>query len=96
MSLFVVSPAAQDDLINIYLYTDRTWGDSQAEKYLSQIEQQFLNLAKCPELGQDRFELYPGAKSFPQGKHVIFYRLVSEAIEIVRVLHTSMNTRKHF
>lgn len=38
-------------------------------------------------MGRRRDELAPGVQSFPFGRYIVFYRVVSDAIEVVRVLH---------
>lgn len=38
-------------------------------------------------MGRLRGELATGLRSFPVGRYVIFYRALSNGIEIVRVLH---------
>jgi len=38
-------------------------------------------------MGRNRDELYPGLKSFPVGKYIIFYLPISDGLEIVRILH---------
>lgn len=56
-----------------------------------------LTLAQNPELGRDRSEVYAGARSFPSGKHVIFYRTAAQGvIEIARVLHQRMDLLSQF
>ena len=40
-----------------------------------------------PQLGRKREELLPHLRSFPLGNYVIFYRLMENEIEIVRILH---------
>jgi toxin ParE1/3/4 len=38
-------------------------------------------------MGRNWDELYPGLKSFPVGKFIIFYLPISGGLEIVRILH---------
>jgi toxin ParE1/3/4 len=44
-------------------------------------------LSQLPEIGKRRFDLAPGLRSLAVGNYVIFYRPVSEGIQIIRVLH---------
>jgi toxin ParE1/3/4 len=41
-------------------------------------------------------ELAPGIRSFPFGPYIIFYRVVTGAIEIVRVLHGARDIENIF
>jgi toxin ParE1/3/4 len=38
----------------------------------------------------------PGLRSFPVGNYVVFYRIVPEGIELVRVLHGARDLRRLF
>jgi toxin ParE1/3/4 len=42
-------------------------------------------------MGRERNDIAPGLRSFPVGKYLIFYRLIDEGLEIVRVLHGARN-----
>lgn len=48
-------------------------------------------LAANSSLGKLREELFTEAKSFPAGKHIIFYKPCDDGIEIARVLHQRMD-----
>ena len=39
-----------------------------------------------PLMGREGGELSPGLRSFPVGRHVIFYRPMANGVEIARVL----------
>jgi plasmid stabilization system protein ParE len=49
-----------------------------------------------PELGRSRDELCQGCRSLLVKKYLVFYRLLPNAIEIVRVLHGSRNLPEFF
>ncbi|MBF2051562.1 MAG: type II toxin-antitoxin system RelE/ParE family toxin [Elainella sp. C42_A2020_010] len=36
-----------------------------------------------------------GCLSDPAGCHIIFYRHADEGIEVIRILHSSMDTQRH-
>jgi len=55
-----------------------------------------LALAANPESGRRRDEIYVGAKSFPSGNHIIFYRISANGIEVARVLHQRMDIQTQF
>jgi toxin ParE1/3/4 len=44
-------------------------------------------LAEQPELGAARDDLLPGLRVWPVVNHLIFYRLSTDGIEVVRVVH---------
>ena len=60
------------------------------------MESALTKLAQYPDFGRQRDELYTGARSFPIEKHIVFYRIVNDGIEIARILHQRMDSSKHF
>jgi toxin ParE1/3/4 len=52
-------------------------------------------LATTPQLGAARDAIRPGYRSARQGRHLIFYREIPDGIEVVRVLHESMDIERH-
>ncbi len=86
-----LSKSAERDLAGIWDYTVRTWGEAQAEKYLSQLETRLLELAAEPSKGRSRPEIHGDYLSDRVGKHVIFYRPYEDGIAIARVLHERMD-----
>lgn len=91
-----VTPRAQQDLKNIGRYTQRTWGETQRTLYLKSLETRFNWLADNPLLGKHRTEICEGYYSFPEGKHVVFYLIGSETIDIIGVPHKDMDTISYF
>jgi len=85
--LLVISPAAQNDLKGIYQFGQRIWGKTQSSQYLDQLMTQFWALTEQPLMGAERSELLPDLRSITVESHVIFYRVQSKQIEIIRVLH---------
>ena len=60
------------------------------------LEQRFVLLAAEPGLGRPHPELHGNYRSFHEGRHLIFYREAENGIVIVRILHQSMDTKRHF
>lgn len=61
------------------------------------LDNRFSWLAENPQLGKNRDEIRPKYQSYPEGMHVIFYRESNsnECIEIIGVLHRSMDYELH-
>jgi toxin ParE1/3/4 len=91
-----ITPIARSDLIDISRYTDKKWGRPQRFKYVKQLKDRFSYLADNPHIGRKRGEIFGSHYSYHEGRHVIFYRITSEGIEILRVLHDSMDFPRHF
>ncbi len=80
-----LSKRAEADLDDIWFYVAQ---DSirNADRLVSRIQKKCELLAASPGLGRHRDELRPSLQSFPFGRYVIFYRALSDGIEVVRVL----------
>ena len=86
MPRVVVSPAARADLADIWRYIADD-NPAKADAYLDLIESTCQVLADHPFMGRSRPELAAGVHSFPVARYVVFYRLASDGVEVVRVLH---------
>ena len=92
MPSFTLTNMAKADLIDIGRYTLNKWGQVQRNHYLSLLDVSFYQLAANPFKGSDCSEIRSGYRKFNVGSHVIFYRQIAvDTIEIVRVLHGSMD-----
>ena len=91
MESFKLSVKAEEDLTEIYTFGILQFGFSQAQKYVSSLEQTILKLAQAPFLGKDSSVLFPGLREFSHKSHMIFYLVQEESILIVRILHQSRN-----
>ena len=79
-------PEAENDLEEIWLYIAQDNPDN-ADSLLDEIEETSRKLVQFSSMGRNRDELYPGLKSFPVGKYIIFYLPISDGLEIARILH---------
>lgn len=93
MSAYHLSELAKEDLIEIFDYTVRTWGEEQAMSYLDTIEAVIARIAEDPFLlgSKPRDTVVPGCRTFLVAKHVILYRATSMEIGIARILHQAMD-----
>ncbi len=96
MSL-ILSEKAKADIINISNYTLENWGYAQAKKYIALIEVHLQTIQNNPDhvLSKDRSNIYPNCRSLKAERHIIFYRLKEDRIEIIRILHETMDYEKH-
>lgn len=86
MSSYLLTPQAVQDLneIHDFIASDHP---TAALNLLNILEAKFKVLASDPEIGRVREELAVALRSFPTGNYVIFYRIIKEAIQVIRVLH---------
>jgi len=90
-----LSDPARADLDGIWEYTARRWSVDQAEAYLRAINQALALLRDNPRLGRNAGGVKPGYFKFPALSHVIYYRLPSGTLDVIRVLHKSMDAEQH-
>ena len=93
---YELSQKTDQDIDEILNYTEAKHGFDQAVKYLGELEEVFIQLIQNPKLGKKREEVKRGLRSIYKGDHTIFYRVMSDRIRIVRVLHGSRDIPKHF
>lgn len=87
--------AAEEDLIEIWAYSFRNWGEAQAERYLDGLEHGIRGIAKAPTKGTRRDGLREGYWSKRIVRHVVFYTVTEDEVRIRRVLHGSMDPGEH-
>jgi toxin ParE1/3/4 len=95
MSRYVLSPRAQADIDEIWDYTAERWDVEQAERYSRELQLAIETVASDPQRGRRCDQIRPGYRKYPAGAHVIFFRIVSNGIDVVRVLHQRMDFERH-
>jgi toxin ParE1/3/4 len=90
-----ISPRASSDLIEIWSYIADD-SIANADAFIDKLHETMQLLAGKPGLGRHREELAAEMQSFPFGRYIIFYRVVTSAIEIVRVLHGARDIESIF
>ncbi len=86
------SPKAVQELQSIWDYTYEVWSGTQADKYYQTLIDACDKIVRNPSLGRNFDGIPTMYLGYREGKHVIVYNVVSpEVIEIVRVLHVSMD-----
>ena len=83
----VITPTAKNDLKEMYQNGLRQWGQAQSDSYLTTIKDQFWSLTEHPPMGVERPELLLDTRSLTIHSHTIFYRVTTDKLEIIRVLH---------
>ncbi len=91
MSGYVLRPAAQADLDNIWDYTEENWSSEQAERYLEMIRDECKALGSGVTIGRSASNFRAGYFKLPVGSHFIFYKKVDGVIHVMRVLHPRMD-----
>ena len=95
MSGYALSPAARADIEGIWDYTVRHWGEAQAERYTRGIRDVCEALGDGTLSGRSAEDIRAGYRKVAVGSHVMFYRVRADAVEIVRILHQSMDVGRY-
>jgi toxin ParE1/3/4 len=95
VSAYVLSPAAQADLEDIWDFGEAEWGADRAELYLRSLQRGVETIAADPTRGRACDEVRPGYLKFAVGSHLLFYRWEPGQVMVVRILHQRMDFERH-
>jgi toxin ParE1/3/4 len=93
---YLLTPLAERDLEQIWLYTSRTWSAEQADEYHGSIVDAIEAVTAGRRSGRDASDIRDGYRKYAAGRHLIFYREQAGAIHVIRILHQSMDIAAHF
>lgn len=94
MASYRLSPLAESDLEQIWLYTLNEWSLDQANLYLGQIMDAIEELASGRKQGR-KLDIRDGYLKFAVGRHFVFFRRAEGMTDVIRVLHQSMDVVRH-
>jgi toxin ParE1/3/4 len=95
MAEYRLSPAAENDLENIWLYTRRQWNLQQANRYVDLLSAAFAELTSSPMTAPACDHIRPGYRRFHVERHMIYFRIAPYGIAVVRILHDRMDAPRH-
>jgi toxin ParE1/3/4 len=95
VAAFRFSRRAEADLLSIGRLHHSHMGQSQAARYLGELEVCCQTLSDNPALGRLCDEVRPGLRRLEHGKHVVFYRQERGGILVSRILHQRMLPELH-
>jgi len=90
----VLSPAAHADLAAIWDYTAEQWGVEQADRYVDDIQDACDALAASKRDGRP-VDVRVGYLKYLVKSHLIYFRDQNGYLEIIRILHGSMDAERH-
>lgn len=88
---FRLLPEAEIDLESVWLYTAESWGVDQAHFCLDGLVDIFQILSNNPLMCRERIEFTPPVYIHHHAHHLVVFILPETGIDIVRVLHESMD-----
>lgn len=88
MNGYVLTPAADDDLDEIWQYVCHSSGDTRADALEADLHAAMQRLGDSPNLGHMRHDLASDSlRVWTVHKILIIYRPDTQPIQIIRVLH---------
>ncbi|MGI8478017.1 MAG: type II toxin-antitoxin system RelE/ParE family toxin [Thermomicrobiales bacterium] len=82
-----IGPEARDDIRDLLQYTLQTWGRAHRDQYQSLVRRALEDLATYPAIGEERLDLGQPYRRLIVEQHVIYYRVESNIVRVIRVLH---------
>jgi toxin ParE1/3/4 len=92
---YLIRELALTDLEKIWLYTLSEWNQEQADAYTSSILARLNWLADNPSAGKPRGDIKPGYFCFPEGRHLIFYIMPDNRVDVIGIPHQSTDVARH-
>ncbi len=92
MTTLYLSRMAAADLERIGDYI-AVGNPAAAEAFVRDMVAKCELLASSPGIGRDRSDIRPNTRSFPVGHYVVFFQVVPDGIEVLRILHGARDVR---
>jgi toxin ParE1/3/4 len=87
-----LSDAAIEDFRDILSYTMQMWGEQQVEEYSTILHKALTAIEQNPLMGKGDLPPY---RHVTAGKHIVFYRLTADKVQVSRILHSAMDFVRH-
>ena len=95
MAEYRLAPAAERDLEMIWTHTCQLWGVEQANRYIDILTAAFAELAQSPKIAPACDHVRLGYRRRNVERHMIYFRIATYGIAVVRVLHDRMDAPRH-
>ncbi len=81
------TPAALQDLEEIWEFSAQRWSPAQADKYLTRMVSAFERIAANPRMVRERREYTPPVRIYRHESHLIIFTEQADHIAVIRVRH---------
>ncbi|MEI7844122.1 MAG: type II toxin-antitoxin system RelE/ParE family toxin [Gallionellaceae bacterium] len=95
MAEYRLTLAAERDLEMIWTHTRQQWGTEQTDRYIDILTADFAELAQSPKIAPACDHIRPGYRRQSVERHMIYFRITTYGIAVVRILHDRMNAQRH-
>jgi toxin ParE1/3/4 len=85
-SKFRLTKPAVQDIEQIADYIARQPSFTQAERFLTKLDEKLIKIAQFPRLGRQRDEVLPSLRSIPIDRYLILYMPSNQDVDILRVV----------
>ncbi len=92
--VYRLSPLAEADLEEIWLYTFRHWSLEQSDEYCGNIITAIEGLVSGRNVAQ-RTDVRDGYWKYKVGMHVVYFRHSDGYLDVIRILHGRMDVDMH-
>ena len=82
---------AEEDLIDIWIYSLGKWGITQTDQYVDRLDNAIKTIAANPDIGTACDGVREGYRKLHIREHYIFYRYSADTVFIIRVLGDDMD-----
>ncbi len=90
-----LTPAAQQDLDDIFEHSVAEWGLPVVLGYTKVLEAAFAMLGNAPQRGRSCETIRAGYRRLGVGSHVIYYKATVYGVAVTRILHQRMDALRH-
>ena len=95
MARYLLLPRAEADLGEIWDYSAGRWADDRAESYVRSVWHGMETVTADPRRGGECSDIRRAYFKFSVGSDVVFYRVIADGIDVVRILHQRMDFDRH-
>ncbi|MDM7924325.1 MAG: type II toxin-antitoxin system RelE/ParE family toxin [Pyrinomonadaceae bacterium] len=96
MPQILFTPIASDDLVEIWTFIAAESDEQIADGFLDRIKEKCEAAARSPLAFPERSQILPAVRICPFRRYVIFYFVIEDGIEVLRVLHSARDTEALF
>ncbi|WP_130451188.1 type II toxin-antitoxin system RelE/ParE family toxin [Zhihengliuella halotolerans] len=96
MNRYRLTPAAQNDLANIWDYSEDHWDARQAEIDIQDLRVAIERVAEDPSRARRVDDIRQGYLRYSAGSHLVFFTENAGGIDVIRILHQRVDPTRHF
>ena len=95
MKDFTLTKQAEQDLKEIWHYTDKKWGEEQADSYTADLKQCCESLCVNPAMAKALYEVHGSLRVYLCKHHYVFFLEQEDRLLFTAFLHERMDALRH-